>query len=59
MNEFFRRFGRFNLIMIGVVLVTIVISEWLFLSGYEMHGLFVGLWAPTILGFLNFFKRTP
>lgn len=45
-----------NCIMLMVVLVTIVIAEVLFLTVDKLNGLFVGLWAPTILGFMNFFK---
>ncbi|WP_340202097.1 hypothetical protein [Ascidiimonas sp. W6] len=55
-KEFIRNIGVFNFMMIILVLVTIVIAEALFLSGDKLHGIFVGLWAPTILGFMNYFK---
>lgn len=36
-------------IYVGATLVSIVLSLILFLSGRRNEGIFVGLWAPTIL----------
>lgn len=55
-KEFIRNIGIMNFMMIILVLLTIVIAEVLFLSGDKLHGIFVGLWAPTILGLMNYFK---
>ncbi len=57
-KDFIKSFGLLNIIMIIVVLSTIVIAEYLFLSGHKLYGIFVGLWAPTILGFMNYFKQS-
>lgn len=51
-----KRFGIWNILMILVVLITIVVAEMVFLSGEKLSGIFIGLWAPTILGFMNYFK---
>ncbi|WP_235996371.1 hypothetical protein [Robertkochia sediminum] len=51
-----KRFGIWNILMILVVLVTIVVAEYVFLTGEKLSGIFIGLWAPTILGFMNYFK---
>ncbi|THD66492.1 hypothetical protein E7Z59_11870 [Robertkochia marina] len=55
-KDFIKRIGPWNVIMILVVLITIVISETVFLMGHKLSGIFIGLWAPTILGFMNYFK---
>lgn len=55
-RNFIKSIGTMNCIMLLVVLVTIIIAEVLFLTVDKLNGLFVGLWAPTILGFMNFFK---
>jgi hypothetical protein len=34
----------------------ILISEYLFLTGDELHGIFIGLWAPTLLGLSIYLK---
>lgn len=36
-------------VYVGATLVSIVLSLILFLSGRRNEGIFVGLWAPTIL----------
>lgn len=56
-KEFIKRIGFWNVVMLVVVLITIVISETVFLMGHKLSGLFIGLWAPTILGFMNYFKN--
>ncbi|MCA0131854.1 hypothetical protein [Winogradskyella alexanderae] len=42
--------------MLILCAVIIVVAEYLFLSGDQMHGLFVGLWAPTLLGVMIYLK---
>ena len=36
-------------IYVGGTLISIVISLYLFISGRRESGIFVGLWAPTVL----------
>lgn len=54
--NFFRRIGTANLLMLGLCIVIIVLAEYLFLSGDKLHGIFLGLWAPTLLGVMIFLK---
>ena len=37
--------------------VIIMVAEYLFLTGDEMHALFIGLWAPTLMGIVIFLKQ--
>lgn len=45
-----------NCILLLVVLSIIVVAEVLFLSGKKLDAIFIAFWAPTILGFMNYFK---
>jgi hypothetical protein len=51
----FNKFKKSELFILGVVLIIIFISEYyyLVLNNFE-HAVFIGLWAPTILGLLIF-----
>ncbi|WP_281141313.1 hypothetical protein [Winogradskyella sp. SYSU M77433] len=42
--------------MLVLCIAIIIVAEYLFLSGYELHGIFVGLWSPTILGIMIYLK---
>ena len=42
--------------MLALCIVIIVLAEYLFLSGDKLHGIFLGLWAPTLLGVMIFLK---
>ena len=55
-KEFVERLGWMNIILLLVVLSIIVVSEIRFLPGENLEAIFIGLWAPTILGFLNYLK---
>ena len=55
-KNFLERFGWMNIIMLLVVLSIIVVSEIRFLQGDKLEAIFIGLWAPTILGFMNYLK---
>lgn len=51
-----------EMILLACVLFSIIFSLYLFLVlGEETLGLFIGLWAPTIMGLINYinlkFKR--
>jgi hypothetical protein len=54
--KFIKEIGVFNIIMIILVLSIIIVAEYMFLQGNKIDALFLGLWAPTILGFMNYFK---
>ncbi|MFT6796538.1 MAG: hypothetical protein ACJART_001681 [Maribacter sp.] len=56
-KNFIQRIGVMNCILLLVVLSIIVVSEVLFLSGKKLDAIFIAFWAPTILGFMNYFKR--
>ncbi|OQD42161.1 hypothetical protein BUL40_12130 [Croceivirga radicis] len=56
LKEFIRKLGIMNCIMLLVVLSIIIVSEVLFLSGNKLDAIFIAFWAPTILGFMIYFK---
>ena len=51
-----KKFGIGNILMLVLCAIIIIIAEFLFLSGDQLHGIFVGLWAPMLLGLVIFFK---
>ena len=51
-----KKLGLANFLMLAVCILIILISEYLFLCGDKLHGIFLGLWVPTILGVLIFIK---
>lgn len=55
-KNFIERVGVMNCILLLVVLSIIVVSEVLFISGKKLDAIFIAFWAPTILGFMNYFK---
>jgi hypothetical protein len=55
-KNFIQQIGVMNCILLLVVLSIIVVSEVLFLSGKKLDAIFIAFWAPTILGFMNYFK---
>jgi hypothetical protein len=45
--------------ILAAALVTLVLSVWLWFSGDQQAGLYIGLWVPSIIGFgiyLNILK---
>jgi len=56
-KDFIERVGVMNCIMLLVVISIIIVSEVLFLSGKKMDAIFIAFWAPTLLGFMNYFKH--
>jgi hypothetical protein len=54
--NYFKKLGTANLLMLILCAVIIIVAEYLFLTGDQMHGLFVGLWAPTLLGVMIYLK---
>ena len=55
-KDFVERLGWMNIILLLVVLSIIIVSELRFLQGEHLEAIFIGLWAPTILGFMNYLK---
>ena len=51
-----KKIGLSNLLMLALCFMIIVIAEYMFLSGNKLHGIFIGLWAPTLLGVLIYLK---
>lgn len=41
------------LVLCGVI---VLVAEYLFLSGNELHGIFLGLWPPTLIGVMIYLK---
>lgn len=54
--NFFKKLGTGNLLMLLLCALIIIVAEYLFLSGDQLHGIFVGLWAPTLLGVMIYLK---
>ena len=54
--NFIKKIGWSNLLMLSLCFIIIIIAEYLFLSGNKLHGIFIGLWAPTLLGVLIYLK---
>ena len=55
-KNFIERIGAMNCVMLLVVVSIIIVSEVLFLKGDKLDAIFIAFWAPTILGFMNYFK---
>jgi len=51
-----KKIGMPNFLMLVLCILIILIAEYLFLSGDKLHGIFLGLWAPTLLGVMIFLK---
>ncbi|MFK7925712.1 MAG: hypothetical protein AB8H47_27435 [Bacteroidia bacterium] len=56
MKNYLKSLGPGGILGLGASLLIIFFAEYLFLTGNEMKGIFVGLWAPTLLGFMNYLK---
>lgn len=50
------KLGASNVFIMLLLIAIIVVAEYLFLSGDQLHGIFVGLWAPTLLGIVIYIK---
>lgn len=51
-----RKIGTANLFMLALCILIILTAEYLFLTGNKLHGIFLGLWAPTLLGVMIYLK---
>jgi hypothetical protein len=56
LKNFIQSIGVINIVLLLVVLSIIVVSEYIFLTGNKLDAIFIAFWAPTILGFMNYFK---
>lgn len=54
--NFIKKLGVANFLMLLLCVLIILVSEYLFLTGDKLHGIFLGLWAPTLLGVMIFLK---
>jgi hypothetical protein len=54
--KFIKKLGIDNTLMLVLCAVIIITAEYLFLTGEKLHGIFLGLWAPTLLGVMIFIK---
>lgn len=55
-KKFVEKVGFMNVIMLLLVISIIIVAEFIYLQGEKLDALFLGLWAPTILGFMNYLK---
>ncbi|MFQ3297244.1 MAG: hypothetical protein ACI9JT_002546 [Polaribacter sp.] len=51
-----KKIGWTNSLMLGLCALIIILAEYLFLTGDKLHGIFIGIWAPTLLGVLIYLK---
>tara|TARA_R110001632_G_scaffold214432_2_gene341161 strand:- start:2114 stop:2302 length:189 start_codon:yes stop_codon:yes gene_type:complete len=54
--NFIKKIGIANFVMLALCILIIIVAEYLFLSGDKLHGIFLGLWAPTLLGVMIYLK---
>ena len=54
--NYIKNFGISNILLLILCLAIILIAEYLFLKGDQLHGIFIGLWAPTLLGVMIYVK---
>lgn len=52
----FKKLGTANILILILLLAIILVAEWQFLTGQQLHGIFIGLWAPTLLGIIIYLK---
>ncbi|WP_431136887.1 hypothetical protein [Psychroserpens mesophilus] len=53
----FKKLGPSNAFMLVLCAIIILVAEYLFLTGDQLHAIFIGLWAPTLLGVVIFIKQ--
>ena len=54
--NFFKKIKPQDIFMLLLCAIIILVAEYLFLQGDKYHGIFIGLWAPTILGIAIYIK---
>jgi uncharacterized membrane protein YvlD (DUF360 family) len=53
---FLKKLKPQDLFMLALCAMIIIVAEYLFLQGDQLHGIFIGLWAPTVLGIAIYLK---
>ncbi|WP_088323387.1 hypothetical protein [Polaribacter tangerinus] len=51
-----QKLGILNFLVLLLCVLIILVAEYLFLTGNKLHGIFLGLWAPTLLGVIIYIK---
>jgi hypothetical protein len=51
-----KKLGKANTLVLLLCVLIILMAEYLFLTGDKLHGIFLGLWVPTLLGVIIFLK---
>ena len=54
--NFIKKLGSGNFLMLLLCVLIIFLAEYLFLTGEKLHGIFLWLWAPTLLGLMIYIK---
>lgn len=54
--NFFKKIGIASFLMLALCILIIIVAEYLFLTGDELRGIFIGIWAPTLLGVMIYLK---
>jgi uncharacterized membrane protein YvlD (DUF360 family) len=55
--NFLKKIGYLNLFILVLCALIIGIAEYLFIKGEHLAAIFIGLWAPTLLGIVIFIKQ--
>nr|WP_321222506.1 hypothetical protein [uncultured Psychroserpens sp.] len=55
--NFIKKLGLANILLLVLCGLIIGVSEYLFLRGDQLHAIFIGLWAPTLLLIVIFIKQ--
>ena len=55
--NFIKKIGLANLLLLILCVLIIGVAEYLFLRGDQLHAIFIGLWAPTLLLVVIFIKQ--
>lgn len=54
--DYIKNFGISNILLLLLCLAIILVAEYLFIKGEQLHAIFIGLWAPTLLGVMIYIK---
>ena len=54
--KFKKNIQTVDILMLALCLLIIIVAEYIFLTGNKLHGIFIGLWAPTLLGVMIYLK---
>ena len=55
--SYLKKLKPHDIFMLVLCAIIILVAEYLFLKGDQYHGIFIGLWAPTLLGVAIFIKQ--